>query len=593
MAKRRRLSGVSPRSRSRSPARTRAVRPRSEDASPSANATFLKDGWVLTTLILLFFVNVVAYVDRYLLLFFDKLMSLAMPIELSPWLWAVVTGPNFTLPLCIGLILWGFLGDRIPRTQLLIVGLLLLSSCTCLLANVREIWQLLLLRAGIGLSQAAVLPLCVAQLADQFPAQHRGKAMSVFWVGSYFGYAISLSGGYGVGIHFGRKYIFRAAALFGAVAAFLLLLFAIVQRFVLKPRRQRRRRRKRNGRRNSGAQRRNRRRNRRHLETIDEHYALYSEAVPVGEALSYLIHAPALLGLTVAATIRSAATEIWMYYAFDFFVAYRKQPVADVALWLGLAPLGGILGALASGIFSDKRQQSGGLSARVAVAVATQLLAVPLGALALLLEGREALYVTPVVFVFSEAWAPAAVSAFAELSPRRMRASLFSLHAVVVFSGSGLATLLHPSLKAAFDAINAPRTTLLTMLTLFPGLVLVAALVFRLVQNSVRKRGVGEDFLRWQETQSTGATLKEGLLEEDECSARNWSLNDEALALAEEIADDQDYSDVDIDSVEDRLLPHSDSGMIPSVGIVIADADHDINGSAETKCTGSQDSDER
>ena len=93
-------------------------------------------------------------------------------------------------------LLLGFLTDRLDRRAVLTGGIAFWSVATiaCGLANSFE--TLFLARVGVGLGEAAIMPVAASLIADYFPAQRRGHAFGIFLFGGSIGVGLgNLVGG--------------------------------------------------------------------------------------------------------------------------------------------------------------------------------------------------------------------------------------------------------------------------------------------------------------------------------------------------------------------------------------------------------------
>lgn len=124
----------------------------------------------------------------------------------------------YGLPFVVFMPLYGKLGDGLGKDKLFLWGIVLfmLGSLLCLLAG--SLPLLLLGRVLQGVGTAGINPLCLAIIADVFPADQQGKAMGTWSAvgpgASMFG---PLLGGFAVD-YLGWNYIFLMSILAGVVA---------------------------------------------------------------------------------------------------------------------------------------------------------------------------------------------------------------------------------------------------------------------------------------------------------------------------------------------------------------------------------------
>ncbi len=116
----------------------------------------------------------------------------------------------------------GWMGDRFPRKNIVVFGILVWSGFTFLTWLVRDYSQLLWRHAIVGIGEASYATIAPTLIADSFPPLRRGRMLSIFFlglpVGSAAGYFV---GGY-IGHHFGWRAPFMAAGVPGFLLALVL-----------------------------------------------------------------------------------------------------------------------------------------------------------------------------------------------------------------------------------------------------------------------------------------------------------------------------------------------------------------------------------
>lgn len=122
----------------------------------------------------------------------------------------VVFYVTFGLPL-------GRMADKHNRKRIVIVGVLIWSIATMLCALATQFWQLLLLRMGVGLGEAALAPCAYSILAQIFPRQRLATALSVCTMAGAVGMGFAYFGG-GLLLHWATS----AASTAGTVSVPLL-----------------------------------------------------------------------------------------------------------------------------------------------------------------------------------------------------------------------------------------------------------------------------------------------------------------------------------------------------------------------------------
>jgi MFS family permease len=143
-------------------------------------------------LLVLFSMNLLNYVDRYVLAAVGKAIQadLRLPDDQFGWL-----GSAFIIVYTIVSPVVGWLGDRTSRRKLLAFGVGLWSVATVGTAFAANFGQMFLARAILGVGEASYGVVAPTLLADLFTVRSRGRVMGVFYLALPVGTAI----GYGVG----------------------------------------------------------------------------------------------------------------------------------------------------------------------------------------------------------------------------------------------------------------------------------------------------------------------------------------------------------------------------------------------------------
>lgn len=156
-------------------------------AEPGASQHRLRENYLVAVL---FFVNLVAYLDRQILsLLVDPIKQ---SLGLSDTMIGTLQGLAFVLTYSIGGLFLGRLVDRGHRRNLLLACIIVWSVSAASGAFVQSGWQLVLARAGVGLGEAALIPTAVSLLADTFKPERRGAALGIFSMGVHAGAGLAL-----------------------------------------------------------------------------------------------------------------------------------------------------------------------------------------------------------------------------------------------------------------------------------------------------------------------------------------------------------------------------------------------------------------
>ena len=115
----------------------------------------------------------------------------------------------------------GWLGDRFPRKNIVVFGVLIWSGFTFLTWFVRDYNQLLFRHAIVGIGEASYATIAPTLIADSFPPIKRGRMLSIFFLGLPVGSAA----GYFVGGYVAHAFhSWRAPFLAAGIPGFLLVL---------------------------------------------------------------------------------------------------------------------------------------------------------------------------------------------------------------------------------------------------------------------------------------------------------------------------------------------------------------------------------
>ena len=167
-------------------------------------------------LFLLTALNLFNFIDRYVLPGVQPLIQQEFHIDYAQ-AGALTSAFFFTYMLIAPLT--GWLGDRVPRKPLIIIGALIWSAATLLTATVHSYTTLLIRHAIVGVGEATFSIFAPAMLADFYPEEDRNRILSIFYISIPVGGALGyLIGGY-LGERFGWRNPFYVAAAPGVLIA--------------------------------------------------------------------------------------------------------------------------------------------------------------------------------------------------------------------------------------------------------------------------------------------------------------------------------------------------------------------------------------
>jgi MFS transporter, Spinster family, sphingosine-1-phosphate transporter len=169
----------------------------------------------LGTLILLICLNLLNYIDRYILPGAQSLVQKEYgwsDQRMGALTTALFFVYMFTAPLT------GWLGDRFSRKPLIIAGAILWSLAT---AWVHDYWTLYLRHALVGVGEATFGIFAPAVLADFYPERDRNRILSIFYLAIPVGGAIGYLAGGALGTLYGWRAPFFLCAIPGLIVASL------------------------------------------------------------------------------------------------------------------------------------------------------------------------------------------------------------------------------------------------------------------------------------------------------------------------------------------------------------------------------------
>jgi predicted MFS family arabinose efflux permease len=182
-------------------------------SGPSASSLGVK---VTTALVVLTLVNLLNYVDRFIIA--ALLPDIERELRLSNSQGGLL-GSAFILVYAIASPVFGWGGDRGVRTRWISAGVGLWSLATGLAGFARSFVSLLGARALVGVGEAAYGTISPALLSDYAPKNRRGNLMSIFFLAIPAGSALGYVLGGVLGQHFGWRAAFFAVGFPGLLLA--------------------------------------------------------------------------------------------------------------------------------------------------------------------------------------------------------------------------------------------------------------------------------------------------------------------------------------------------------------------------------------
>lgn len=170
------------------------------------------------TLILLIALNLLNYIDRYIL-------PGAQPLIQREYGWSdqrmgALTTALFVVYMCVAP-LTGWLGDRFSHKPLIVAGAVVWSLATLGTAWVHDYWTLYLRHALVGVGEASFVIFAPSVLADFYPERDRNRILSIFYLAIPVGAALGYLAGGEIGTHWGWRTPFFLCAVPGLIVAAL------------------------------------------------------------------------------------------------------------------------------------------------------------------------------------------------------------------------------------------------------------------------------------------------------------------------------------------------------------------------------------
>jgi predicted MFS family arabinose efflux permease len=180
--------------------------------SPPARSS----GYALYTLSLLTTLNLLDYVDRYIIASVGSLIRRDFAISDAQF---GLFGTLFFLVYLVTAPVFGYLGDRYPRRAILALGAILWSLATAGAVLAPTYLVLLLSRGLVGIGEASFGTLSPPFLADYFPVHQRARVMAIFYVTIPAGAALAYLLAGSLGESHGWRFCFLLVGLPGLALA--------------------------------------------------------------------------------------------------------------------------------------------------------------------------------------------------------------------------------------------------------------------------------------------------------------------------------------------------------------------------------------
>ncbi len=179
-------------------------------------------------LLMLLLIYTMSYIDRQIM------GILVQPIKqefgVSDTAMGVLTGLAFALFYGVLAIPFGRYADRANRRNFVAYCCAAWSVMTALCGMSTGFWSLALARMGVAVGEAGGGAPSISMIADHYPPQQRGRAMSVYMLGPQLGIVLGFGLGGWIAQHHGWRAAFLSMSVPGLLAAFLLRFTAVEPR---------------------------------------------------------------------------------------------------------------------------------------------------------------------------------------------------------------------------------------------------------------------------------------------------------------------------------------------------------------------------
>jgi MFS family permease len=192
------------------------VIPADDTIEPNRNAPGAVQRWALLTFIILFLMNLLDYIDRWVLA--SVLPHVQADLHLDDKQ-AGLLASVFLISLSLISPVMGFAGDRMRRTWLLGIGVGVWSLATVGTGLARSYGQLQWARAMLGIGEGTYGVIAPAVLMDLYARDVRARVLSAFYLAMPIGAALGMLLGAWIAKHYGWHTAFFAVGAPGLLVA--------------------------------------------------------------------------------------------------------------------------------------------------------------------------------------------------------------------------------------------------------------------------------------------------------------------------------------------------------------------------------------
>jgi MFS family permease len=344
----------------------------------------------------------------YFLAYFDRLLMavVAEPVKseflLSDKQLSLLTGAAFVIIYGAAGVLGGWLGDRMCRKRIIAWSLALWSCLTMFCGAAQSFSQLALARAGVGIGEAAIVPVASSVISDIYPAAKRPMAIAIFFAGGLVGILACFLLGSWVATRYGWRAAFLLAGPPGLLLALLIAVFA--------------------------------------REPAREPLAAATASAPAGDSTFLLVwHNPALRWLLAAGAIATFVNMGVVQWLPNFFMRSHSLSLQQVGLYFGPVLAAGMTAGMLLGGWLGNRIAARSVTGLIWLSAWTMLAIIPLYLLIFWLQSLPAaLAATFIGTALSVIYSPSFSAAWQAICDPRARgtAAGISSFANAIFGGT-------------------------------------------------------------------------------------------------------------------------------------------------------------
>lgn len=404
----------------------------------------------------------------------------------------ILAGPAWVAVFTITGLLIGFASDRIRessfgRHRLMAFGFFVFSICLLLMGCSQQYWQLVLLRMGIAVGEAACRPTSGSLIAELFPPTARGVANGIFNWGIYYGYGLAYILGGPVTELDILGYGWRSAYVISAIPG--IVMAVLIATTVSDPAKDDRYKipvstvadDERNNSKSYGSSDDIADQTNSSVQALDEDDTKKGFR-EYGKRICKEFFSPAMLLLLIAATFRQCAGFSWAYNTKPYFLKY--YPGFDISYWILACSIGGgSFGVFFGGFLSDRVVTKLGLHSRLWVLAVSQLLAAPFSVLVLYLEPPYALYALIGYYLCAETWFAILFTVIVEIVSLEIRSIAIAFFIFLMNNVAGNFPVLVTTVRKSLD--EDYRTALYIF---WPGFIAISGILFFVASLPLMKK---------------------------------------------------------------------------------------------------------